>query len=348
MNNYTISTIYPSEKLVNQQVDVLLEAAGISRDRNLDYTCGIFDASGQLIGTGSCFGNTLRCLAIRHDHQGESLMNTLVSHLVSVQYERGNTHLFVYTKVKSAPFFKDLGFTEIARVADKLVFMENRNDGFFNYLHQLKQSKLVSKKITSIVVNANPFSLGHQFLIEKASAENDLVHLFIVSEDSSLIPFSVRKKLVEQGTTHLTNIIYHTTGPYIISNSTFPSYFLKDEETVIRTQAALDIELFIKIAQQLNVTSRYVGEEPYSQVTHIYNEVMLDKLNQVGIQCNVIPRLKIGKEVVSASKIRLALKQGDLASVKEMVPASTYEFFLTDEGKNIIDKIKQSTQVVHY
>lgn len=348
MNDYTISKIYPSEQIANQQVDALLAAAEISRDKNLDYTCGIFDFNDQLIGTGSCFGNTLRCLAIRQDHQGESLMNTLVSHLVSIQYERGNTHLFVYTKVKSAPFFKDLGFTEIARVADKLVFMENRNDGFSNYLDQLERPELVFQKITSLVVNANPFSLGHQFLIERASAENDLVHLFIVSEDSSLIPFAVRKQLVEQGTAHLHNIVYHTTGPYIISNSTFPSYFLKDEETVIRTQAALDIELFVKIARRLNVTSRYVGEEPYSQVTRIYNEVMLDRLNRAGIHCNVIPRLEIDNEVISASKIRLALKQDNLVAVKAMVPAATYAFFLTDEGKTIIDKIKQSAQVVHY
>lgn len=348
MNDYTIIQIHPSERLANQQVDALLNAEGISRDKNLDYTCGIFDSNDQLIGTGSCFGDTLRCLAIPQDHQGESLMNTLISHLVSIQYERGNTHLFVYTKVKSAPFFANLGFTEIARVADKLVFMENRNDGFANYLNQLEQSPSIPAKVTSVIVNANPFSLGHQFLIEKASQENELVHLFMVSEDKSLVPFAVREKLIRQGTAHLKNIIYHTTGSYLISNATFPSYFLKDEETVIRTQAALDIELFIKIAQHLKISSRYVGDEPYSQVTRIYNEVMLEKLNHAGINCYVIPRLETNQQAISASKIRLALKQDNLAAVKKMVPATTYDFFMTAEGKKIIDRIKQSTDVRHY
>ncbi|MFD1317185.1 [citrate (pro-3S)-lyase] ligase [Loigolactobacillus zhaoyuanensis] len=348
MNDYRISEIYPTEKERNQLVDALLQTEGINRDKNLDYTCGVFDTNDELVGTGSCFGNTLRCLAIRDDHQGEGLMNTLVSHLISVQFQRGNTHLFVYTKVKSAPFFKDLGFTAIAQVADKLVFLENEAAGFSNYLDQLEKPQQTAGKITSIVVNANPFSLGHQYLIEKASAENDLVHLFIVSEDASLIPFAVRKQLVEQGTAHLDNIVYHTTGPYIISNSTFPSYFLKDDDTVIRTQAALDIELFIKIAQRLDLTSRYVGEEPYSQVTRIYNEIMVEKLAQVGITCHVIPRRQVADEVISASKIRLALKEDNLATVKRMVPQSTYDFFQTVAGKAIIAKIKQSTQIVHY
>ena len=59
-------------------------------------------------------------------------------------------------------------------------------------------------------MNANPFTLGHQYLVEKAAAENDLLHLFIVSEDASLVPFKIRKQLVMKGTAHLKNICYHT------------------------------------------------------------------------------------------------------------------------------------------
>ena len=89
-------------------------------------------------------------------------------------------------------------------------------------------------------MNANPFTLGHQYLVETAAASCDLLHLFIVSEDSSLVPFSVRKKLVMEGTAHLSNICYHESGPYIISSATFPSYFQKDETAVIESHARLD------------------------------------------------------------------------------------------------------------
>ncbi len=74
-------------------------------------------------------------------------------------------------------------------------------------------------------MNANPFTLGHQYLVEKSGAENDLLHLFIVSEDASLVPFKIRKQLVMKGTAHLKNICYHDSGPYIISNATFSKLF---------------------------------------------------------------------------------------------------------------------------
>ena len=47
--NYTISKIYPSDKRSQRQVDALLEAEGIRRDANLDYTCGMYDEDMNLI-----------------------------------------------------------------------------------------------------------------------------------------------------------------------------------------------------------------------------------------------------------------------------------------------------------
>ena len=139
MSEYVISKVYVSDKYALTQIDRLLEQEGIRRDANLDYTCAMYDEDYNIIGTGSCFGNTLRCFAVSHAHQGEGLLNQIISHLISVQYERGNMHLFLYTKVESALFFGDLGFHEIARVDGTLVFMENRRNGFAQYLEGLKR-----------------------------------------------------------------------------------------------------------------------------------------------------------------------------------------------------------------
>lgn len=109
MSDYFISQVYPSDKRTNAQVDALLEQEGIRRDANLDYTCVMFDNDYRAIATGSCFGNTLRCMAVDHHHQGEGLMNEIVSHLVQYQYERGNLHLFLYTKCSSAKFLVTWG-----------------------------------------------------------------------------------------------------------------------------------------------------------------------------------------------------------------------------------------------
>ena len=277
MSEYAISQIYPSDTRANAQVNTLLEAEGIRRDANLDYTCGMYDDEMNIIATGSCFGNTLRCMAVSSAHQGEGLMNQIVTHLIGVQFERGNTHLFLYTKCSSAKFFGNLGFYEIARIENQIVFMENRRSGFQDYLKKLESETLESPvlkrlncsvinqfcqedasetelipsgiRCAALVMNANPFTLGHQYLVEKAATENDILHLFLVSEDASLVPFAVRKKLVMDGTAHLHNIIYHESGPYIISNATFPSYFQKDATAVMESHANLDLTIFVQIAQ---------------------------------------------------------------------------------------------------
>ena len=358
MSDYYISPISHSDKRAIQGVTSLLWAEGIRLDANLDYTCGMYDDEMNIIATGSCFGNTLRCLAVSSDHQGEGLMNQIISHLIEVQFSRGNTHLFLYTKCSSAKFFGDLGFYEIARIDGQIVFMENRRTGFKNYLKALENSlfkqfpafsfETPDLKIAALVMNANPFTLGHQYLVEKASRENDLLHLFIVSEDASLVPFKVRKQLVMEGTAHLNNICYHDSGPYIISNATFPSYFQKDEYAVIESHAMLDLAIFTEIARALGITRRYVGEEKTSLVTGIYNQIMSEKLPENNIECIIVPRKTDGEKAISASTVRQAVKDNDIDILKKLVPETTLQYFQSDEAADVIARICSQENVIHY
>ncbi len=348
MCEYFLSEIRPDDRRGRRQMDALLEKEGIERDRNLDYSVGLFDEDYHLAATGSCFANTLRCMAVDSAHQGEGLLNQVVSHLMEYEFSRGRYDLFLYTKCDSAAFFRDLGFYEIARVADRVVFMENRRDGFPNYLRELAQTRVEGERVAAVVMNANPFTLGHQYLLETASAENEAVHVFVVSEDVSLVPFAVREDLLRRGSAHLKNLIYHVTGSYIISNATFPSYFLKDEETVIESHARLDIQIFKQIAAALGITARYVGEEPFSQVTGIYNRVMKEELEQAGIACRVIPRRTDGREPISASHVRQAIKEGGLEEIRPLVPDVTYEYFTSPEAEPVIRAIRETDDVVHY
>ena len=358
MSDYSVSQILPSDVYGMQQVKDLLVREGIRLDGNLDYTCGIYDEDYNVIATGSCFGNTLRCFAVSAAHQGEGLLNEVISHLIQYQAERGNFHLFLYTKIASAKFFGDLGFKEIARVQDTLVFMENRSDGFASYLEKLKKETLAQKgdlapagkRIGAIVMNANPFTLGHQYLAEQAAAACDLLHIFIVSEDASLVPFKVRRKLVMEGTAHLPNLIYHDSGPYIISSATFPSYFLKDQAAVIDGHARLDLAVFTRIAEALGINCRFVGEEPASQVTGIYNQVMEASLPAAGISCTVIPRkAREGTRTpISASTVRTCLHDGNWKTLESLVPPSTLAYFRSEEAAPVLQKIRSSSDLVHY
>ena len=347
MSEYTISKIYPSDKHSLNQIRALLEQEGITLDANLDYTCGMYDEDYNIIATGSCFGPTLRCFAVSKQHQGEGLLNQIITHLMDVQFQRGNMHLFLYTKVDSAKFFGDLGFYEIARVDGTLVFMENRRDGFANYLKRLEKTR-TEGTCAALVMNANPFTLGHQYLAETASAACDTLHIFVLSEDTSLVPFAVRKQLVKAGVAHLPNVVLHDSGPYIISNATFPSYFLKDENAVIHGHARLDLAVFTRIAKALNVTVRYVGEEPTSLVTGIYNGIMAQSLPEAGIACRILPRKDAGGKAISASTVRQAIQQEDWETVKTLVPQTTLDYFLSPASEPVRRAIAQAGNVIHY
>ena len=217
----------------------------------------MFDEEYNVIGTGSCFGNTLRCFAVSSAHQGEGLLNQIITHLIEVQCARGNMHLFLYTKVKSSKFFGDLGFYEIAQVEDTLVFMENRRDGFGAYLRDLEKTRTEGKS-AALVMNANPFTLGHQYLVEKAAAAatRSTCSWSVRTPASCLSPCAGSWW---RRAWPICNVVLHDSGPYIISNATFPSYFLKDEAAVIDGHARLDLAVFTKIAAALNITARYVA-----------------------------------------------------------------------------------------
>ena len=330
------------------QVEALLHQEGIQKDANLDYTCAALDEDYRVVATGSCFGNTLRCFAVRSDHQGEGLLNEIVTHLIRFQFERGNYHLFLYTKCESASFFHDLGFHEIARVEDSVVFMENRRDGFQSYLNALAETSVSGKQAAALVMNANPFTLGHQYLTERAAAENEILHLFLVSEDASLVPWPVRKRLVLEGTAHLNNIRYHDSGPYIISSATFPSYFLKDEAAVIESHARLDLAVFQKIAGVLGIRRRYVGEEPFSRTTGIYNRIMREELPKHGVECVVVPRREQDGQIISASLVRQYIQAGNVDALTKLVPKTTLRYFRSAKAAPVIDRIREAGNVVHY
>lgn len=347
MYDYHISEIRFSDKQARQELNLLLTAEKIRLDANLDYTAGLYDENGKLVATGSCFANTLRCLAVDSAYHGEGLMSKVLTHLIDYQMRRGVTHLFLYTKTDKTFLFAGLGFTEIARVGELVSFMENRRNGFSSYLRELSGQK-IDENSAALVMNCNPFTLGHRWLIEKTASENPTVHLFVVSEDVSFFPFKDRYELVRAGCSDLKNVVLHKTGSYMISSAVFPSYFFEDDSFVIEAQAKLDIALFVKIAAALGVTVRYAGEEPYSKATRIYNEIMRVKLPLENIGCVIIPRKEMNGKPISASQIRALLCEDRFAEVSALVPAATYDYLLSSAGQEVIKRLKEAQSVIHY
>ncbi|WP_035051539.1 [citrate (pro-3S)-lyase] ligase [Carnobacterium pleistocenium] len=314
--------------------------ADIRPEKNVDYTVGLFDGD-ELIATGSTAKNVLKCIAICKKYTGGGVINQMVSHLINVIFENGESTCYVYTKPESKQSFEYLGFKELARVPDELVFMEKAVFGFQDYLLKLQSQKREGKRIAGIVMNANPFTKGHLYLIEKAAQENDVVHLFVLSENISDFPTPVRIKLVQEGVVHLENVFVQETGNYMVSAATFPSYFLKEKSSVTKIQATLDAIIFKdSIAPMLNIHYRYAGEEPFSVATNLYNEAMREVFADK-IKLIILPRKKIEDEVISASRVRRLLVEDNLKAIEKLVPKSTFNYLVSEEGKKIQEKIKK-------
>lgn len=340
-----IRPISHNDRFALGELDALLRREGIRRDRNLDYSCGLYDEEEELIATGSCFGNTIRCLAVDSRRRGEGLLVRIVSHLLQFQARRGNLQVFLYTKPENLPFFEDLGFFEVART-DQAVFLENRRGGLDAHLASLDRG--FGGKTAAIVMNANPFTLGHRHLVEQAARENDTVHLFLLSESFGPIPAAVRRHLAAEAIRDLPNVLLQPTGPYLISAATFPSYFLKDTDAVIRGHAAMDLAVFGKIAEKLGITTRYAGREPASRVTALYNEAMETLLPRYGVTLRVIPRLEAAGSPISAGAVRQAIHDGRWEDLRSLVPESTYRYFTSAEAEPVIRALRREETLLHY
>ena len=322
-----------------------LNKQDLAIDNNIDYTV-ILENDGQVVATGSLERNILKCIAVDNNFRGYGLSNIIVSELISEGYRRDNDRLFIYTKPDNETLFKELGFYTLEKT-EKVVVLENKKDGIELYCKELLNESLKFNKclkeyknVSSIVMNCNPFTKGHRYLIEKASKESELVHLFILAEDKSVFPSNIRYELVKDGIKDLENIIIHKATDYIISSSIFPSYFLKKKTDVAKSQAVIDAKIFSKyIASVLGIKKRYIGTEPNCEVTALYNNVLKEVLSKNDIDVLEVERVSHDGEIISASRVREYLKDSNFEKVKNMVTENTYEFLLSEECKKIISKI---------
>ncbi len=323
-----------------RQVEVFLQARGLSFDGRPDYVVGFFRGE-EMIGTGSLSGRVLRNIAVREDALGEGLMLKILSVLMSHGGQRGIHGYQLFTKPENIGLFQTAGFRLVAKAEPYAALLEFGPGGVADFCFNIKEesSGCLGKRIGALVMNCNPFTLGHRCLVEYAAKNSEEILLFVVEEDRSVFPFADRLELVRQGVRDLANVHVFPGGDYIISAATFPSYFLKEEDK-LPAQTLLDATVFAeRIAPPLGITARYVAEEPEDNTTRAYNEALLAVLPPHGVSVEIIERLRIDGRIVSASKVRKALRSGDWATVKKFLPATTFAYLQSEKGREIIKKI---------
>lgn len=329
------------------RIQEFIERNGLVFEEIPDASVVLEDGRGKIVATGSLKGKVLKMFAIDQAWQEAGLSGTMASRLIEYARSQGKTHLFVFTRPDSAARFKAMGFRELARYGEEAAVLEMGHPGidhFRDYLAALRVDAGSGGPVGAVVVNCNPFTLGHRYLIEKAAERSGHLYVIVVEADLSSFPFRHRMDLVKKGTSHLRNVTVIRSGDYAVSPATFPSYFMKGSSIteVASVQAHLDVTMFANLfVPELGIDRRYVGTEPYCPVTGSYNVAMKDILPPMGVALIEIERLRLDDgTVVSASTVRELVRKDDWKGVRRLVPEETWEYLRSEEALPVLENLR--------
>ncbi len=294
--------------------EAFLSSCGI-RLEAVDEWYGIQADDGSLIAGAGIQGSTIKCVAVADSHRGEGLLPKLISHIISLHQ---GENLRVFTKPEYRALFEDLGFRLLAEAPEAVLLENGRGlerycSGLLDVWDTLPQTQ---SGTGVIVMNANPFTLGHRYLVEKALEKVGALVIIPVKEEQEF-SYEERREMIVKGCEGLPVTVVEGSD-YSISALTFPTYFLKDLSQAAETQMRLDLDLFGRhIVPALKADVRFVGTEPEDRLTARYNALMKEMLP--------IPVVEIERlHGVSASRVRSAKYQEAAA----MTPASTHPYLL--------------------
>jgi len=342
------SRLSPGER---RDLESFLAAHGLFYEGNPEVTVFLEDTEGRIVATGSLEGKVIKMVAVDPAWQEAGLSSKVVSLLVGEARSLGRTSLFVFTKPEAGDRFLALGFVELARYDPHVTLLEMGEPGVETYKRYLREARSPSlspgARIGGIVVNCNPFTKGHLWLMEQASASCEHLYVVVVETDLSVFPFKDRLRLVQEGTAHLGNITVLRSGDYAVSPATFPSYFLKDRDDLAkaRIQTRLDVTLFARLfCRELDIHARFVGTEPYCPITRTYNEAMREVLPPLGVEVVELPRLPLeeGGAAISASAVRQGLREENWDLVRRLVPEVTWAYLRDASTAGILERVRKS------
>jgi [citrate (pro-3S)-lyase] ligase len=320
----------------------LIESQGLRFEPEFDDLVGLFE-DGQLIACGARAGYVLKMLAIAPSHQGTDALGGLVTKLILSAISAGHDTVFVFTSPQNVSSFEALNFRLL--VTHGQAALLEHGPGLADYLATHASQIAQAGQNGAVVINGNPFTLGHLHLVEHAAQRVDRLYLFVVREDRSVFPFSVRLRLAQEATAHLRNVTILDTSRYAVSAGTFPAYFLKRYDEVASAQMQIDLRLFAqRIAPGFRIARRFVGEEPQCEITAAYNRMMVEVLHAYSIDVVELPRILAGGLPISASRVRKAWAVNDVDTLRALVPPATLEFLQSPQARPIAERLRSEME----
>jgi [citrate (pro-3S)-lyase] ligase len=319
----------------------LIESQGLRFEPEFDDLVGLFE-DGQLVACGARAGYVLKMLVIAPSHQGTDALGELVTKLILSAISAGHDTVFVFTLPQNVASFEALNFRML--VTHGQTALLEHGPGLVDYLAR-HAFQITQGHNGAVVINGNPFTLGHLYLVECAARRVDRLYLFVVREDQSVFPFAVRFRLAQQATAHLHNVTVLDTSRYAVSAGTFPAYFLKRLDEVAAAQMQIDLLLFAeRIAPSFHIACRFVGQEPLCPTTAAYNKMMAEILEAHAIQCVEVPRIQAGGLPISATQVRKAFAANDVEALRCLVPPATFEFLQSPSALPIAERLRSKME----
>lgn len=324
-----------------EEIKSFLNIFGVEYDYP-DKTFVIRD-NGDIIATGSASGNILKYFFAKCTYSGQGAIGIIYNSLLEYIIEKGYNSYFVFTTPNNKNIFESLGLKEVYSTSSVMLL----EGGFYNYNKWadglIKEIGPKAGTRGAIIVNCNPMTLGHKYLMEKALQEVDELLIFVVEEDLSVFPFEARYNIIKSEFKNDKNVKVLKGGPYVISRGTFPTYFIKQKDKMLQIYTELDAKIFAdKIAKDLQIDIRFLGSEPNDLVTLQYNNSLQEILQERNIGVKIVERKEHENKPISASYVRSLLKQDKIKEAFELLPQSTIEFLKTENGKEVINKIKKT------
>jgi len=325
--SFIFSEVPPTSSVRRQKVRDFLHSVSLDMSEDVEIFV-VAKEDDRIVACGGLSGRVLKNIALDESLRGEGLALSLMSELLNVAYREGRQDLFLFTKPDYQEVFESCGFKYIEQSKHQVILLENSYN-IDLYKKHLRKYKHTGAVVGSIVMNCNPFTLGHRYLVEQACEHSDWVHLFVVKEDASFFKFEDRLRLIQEGLADIKNLTIHEGSDYIISKATFPTYFIKDKAQIDSIYTELDLNIFRnQLAPQLGITHRYVGNEPLCAVTNEYNQQMKRLLAAPSefppIEVVELGRIEYGGEPISASRVRTLMQENRLEEIIPLVPPSTY------------------------
>ena len=199
--------------------------------------------------------------------------------------------------------------------------------GLNEFLEQL--SSLKHADVTAagaIVITGNPFTKGHQQLIEYAAKKCEWLYVFVITMDTFKFSFKDRYKMALDGTKHLKNVTVMPSGEFFGTLLHFGDYSSKEcgKKRVIHPEK--DNYMFGKyIAPALGIKIRFLGEEKEDEVTRQFNIMLTRDMPTYGVDVVIVPRFEVEREKISAKLVRRLIDNEEFDVAEKYLPETTID-----------------------